>query len=641
MIGTCPSVRPARLLAALALFALLPVTGEAGERRVWTTEIQDHDDFIRYTSPVNGVPFTKFVVVPDTGVVYIFWTSVYPFHYHFVTQVLLAGEGGDYTDIRDFDHVERGSWERRFHMGAIGWRDDIYAFEFLESDAVTPDSLREVYSALKKAFKTGAEKLRFRPVAESHRELIAKVPDVPWVAADFETRGGIYQLLSAGKAVGRLRLVGPDEEVERIAFDVADIVVLEKVPDDIAPVSGILATVFTSPLGHVNLRARAWGIPNAGLKDVLARAKALEGKLVFYEARSDGATLREATAEEAKTLVRARPAKTVVHVPKSDLTFRGLPDLVGLRASDVARVGTKAANLSELATLGGKGSYEVPGGFVVPFVYYVEHLAAHRLDKRIRSMLASRRFAKSREHRESSLKELRDAIRQAPLDAGLKERLVAKVGARFTGRGVFVRSSTNAEDLPGFNGAGLYDTVPNVMGADRLEDAVKQVWGSLWNFRAYEERDRAGIDHTSAYPAVLLQVAAPADGAGVLITKNLFDPASGDGVYINAKRGLGLRVVGGDRVPEQVLYDEVTHELRVISRSDDPVALVIDADGGVREVPAAKEPFLNHARVRALVKAAKRVRELFPDHPQDVEWLITGESRVWLVQTRPYVEGPR
>ena len=627
------------LVAALA--ALLLGAGAPTERRVWATEVADHADFMRFTSPVNGVPFTKFVVVPDTGVVYLFWTAVYPFHYHFVTQVMLAAEGGDYTDIRDFDHVERGSWERRFHMGAIGWRDDTYAFEFLESDAITPDALREVYGALKKAFKTGSEQLRFRPVAERHRQLLAKVPDVPWIAADFATREGHYQLLSAGKAVGKLRLVGKDAEVERIPFDVGDIVVLEKVPDDIAPISGILCTVFTSPLGHVNLRARAWGIPNAGLKNGLALAKPLEGKTVYYEARADGATLREATPAERTGWAAKRPKKRAVRVPRSDLTFRGLPDLVGLRTADVTRVGAKAANLGELASLGGKGRYEVPGGFALPFVHYVEHINAHGINRRIKSMLASRRFRKSRAHREGTLKELREKILYAPMDGGLKERLVGKVQSAFPGKGVFVRSSTNAEDLPGFNGAGLYDTVPNVKGADRLEQAVKQVWASLWNFRAYEERERAGIDHSSVYPAVLLQVAAPADGSGVMITQNLFDPNAGDAVYINAKRGLGLRVVGGDKVPEQVLYDEVTHELHVISRSDDPIALIIDESGGVREVPAASEPFLNHVRVRALVKAAKRVRELFPDAPQDIEWLITGEKRVWLVQTRPYLEGLR
>ena len=78
-------------------------------------------------------------------------------------------------------------------------------------------------------------------------------------------------------------------------------------------------------------------------------------------------------------------------------------------------------------------------------------------------------------------------------------------------------------------------------------------------------------------------------------------------LYINAKRGLGLRVVDGRRVPEQVLVNEASHDLRIISRSDDAVALQFDAKGGVREVAVARgEPVLSEARVWALVAAADR-----------------------------------
>ena len=68
--------------------------------------------------------------------------------------------------------------------------------------------------------------------------------------------------------------------------------------------------------------------------------------------------------------------------------------------------------------------------------------------------------------------------------------LYKRVRLKLGGKGVFVRSSTNAEDLPGFNGAGLYDTVANVRGKAALGEAVKQVWASLWNLRAVEERGR-------------------------------------------------------------------------------------------------------------------------------------------------------
>ena len=52
----------------------------------------------------------------------------------------------------------------------------------------------------------------------------------------------------------------------------------------------------------------------------------------------------------------------------------------------------------------------------------------------------------------------------------------------------FVRSSSNAEDLLGFNGAGLYDTAGNVVGKHALGEAMKKVWASLWNLRAVDER---------------------------------------------------------------------------------------------------------------------------------------------------------
>ena len=49
--------------------------------------------------------------------------------------------------------------------------------------------------------------------------------------------------------------------------------------------------------------------------------------------------------------------------------------------------------------------------------------------------------------------------------------------ADFNG-GVFVRSDTNVEDLPGFTGAGLNLTVFNVVGFDNIVKAISEVWAS-------------------------------------------------------------------------------------------------------------------------------------------------------------------
>ena len=52
------------------------------------------------------------------------------------------------------------------------------------------------------------------------------------------------------------------------------------------------------------------------------------------------------------------------------------------------------------------------------------------------------------------------------------------------------RSSTNAEDLENFNGAGLYDSKAAKKNhkTKTIDAAIKEVWASLWNFRAFNER---------------------------------------------------------------------------------------------------------------------------------------------------------
>ena len=67
------------------------------------------------------------------------------------------------------------------------------------------------------------------------------------------------------------------------------------------------------------------------------------------------------------------------------------------------------------------------------------------------------------------------------------------------------RSSTNNEDLAGFNGAGLYDSHTHRPDEGPLSETVRQVWSSLWTFRGTEEREFHRIDHLAAAMGVLVQ----------------------------------------------------------------------------------------------------------------------------------------
>jgi phosphoenolpyruvate synthase/pyruvate phosphate dikinase len=193
--------------------------------------------------------------------------------------------------------------------------------------------------------------------------------------------------------------------------------------------------------------------------------------------------------------------------------------------------------------------------------------------------------------------------------------------------------------LPNFNGAGLYNTVPNVKGDDALVEAVKNVWSSIWNFEAYEARERAGIDHATVYPAVLIQEGIDADSAGVLITADPFDRDNREAVYISAKRGLGIKVVEGRRVAEQIIYNSRSRSVRVLTRSDEDSLLKFDERGGVKEVAIAGERVvLKDEAVRRLARTAAQIRWLFGNREQDIEWVVRG-GQIYIVQSRPYIAG--
>ena len=99
-------------------------------------------------------------------------------------------------------------------------------------------------------------------------------------------------------------------------------------------------------------------------------------------------------------------------------------------------------------------------------------------------------------------------------------------------------------------------------------------------------------------------------------------------------------MVEGQRQAEQVLYARRSNAIQVLSRSDDPVALLLDAQGGVREL--AVEPgraVLSDDLVRHLARTGEQVRSLLGHGPQDIEWATDAEGRIVLLQARPYVQG--
>lgn len=406
---------------------------------------------------------------------------------------------------------------------------------------------------------------------------------------------GPVQVLSPGAAVGRLRLAPP--------FGRGDIALLKEAPKHLPDAAGLLVAEPTTELSHLSLLARSLGVPAAAARGALGDYAALAGLPVRLNVSPVGLFVEGASEAELEAADAARAARPRRVLLSADLEWEELTPLSEAGAGDAARFGAKAANLGEAARLPGVA---VPPGFVVPFSWYARFVRANGLEGRAPAELA-------------------EAVRAGRHEPAFEAAVRAALG-RLGARSVFVRSSTNAEDLPGFVGAGLYETVPAAVGEEAVLASVKAVWASLWSERARAARARAGLDDAGVWPAVLVQETVDAESAGVLAV-------SGPEVRVAAKHGFGARVVDGGASAEAWTWTAAGGARRR-SASADALMLERAPGGGLREAKAPPRPVLDEKKVRALGEAGTALWHHFGRGPLDVEWAYSG-GRLYIVQVRP------
>jgi hypothetical protein len=641
-----PAIRALLTFAGVVgLAAMVMAVGarpaQAGhEQRAWVKAVPDDATWQRYSKTVGSDRFGKCIIDVKTSDVYFIDVNLFSMHADFVFQILTKQVWNHDNVVEYNKNYERNKPQFILCYITHHLKVNKWTFSFWEGDKIGADDVVRVKERLARTFF--ARELAFRPDSPMQQAVAAAVTrrGLKTITNDEIYRAAEFQAFTRGRAVGKLRVVPTGSPYESLLFDRHDIVLLQESYPDITPVAGILATAFSTPLSHVNLRAGAWRIPNAGDKKARDKYARLDGKIVYYEVTDTALTLREATPAEIAELGDKIAQIRHVQPPPADLAASSLAMLTRIRARDVDKYGAKAANLGEIVTANLPG-VAVPPGFGVPFFYYVQHITQNQLGPRIDAALADPQFKTDPAWRKQALIQLRQAIIDAPIDPVTLDMIYKRVQLKLGGKGVFVRSSTNAEDLPGFNGAGLYDTVANVVGRQRLGLALRTVWASLWSLRAVDERDAFGIDHRKVYSGVLIQVGVNATAAGVLVTRNLWDPGDTNGFTINAKWGLGMRVVEGQKVPEQIIFDPTNDGTKILSRADDPVMLRFDEHGGIKElpVPPGAGVILSEDRAKRLSAQVQALQGVFPPRePLDIEWVLEGEQ-FWIVQARPYVGG--
>jgi phosphoenolpyruvate synthase/pyruvate phosphate dikinase len=306
-----------------------------------------------------------------------------------------------------------------------------------------------------------------------------------------------------------------------------------------------------------------------------------------------------------------------------------------LRSGDAQRFGGKSASLGELMASGAP----VPPGFALSVTAYEAFLEEAELSDRIARELSALDSEDLEALRAASTAVV-EAVRAVPLPEAVR----AEIAHRYEEGEppVAVRSSAVGEDSAEATFAGQQGTYLWVRGVDRVCDAVRDCWASLYSPEAMSYRARM----PASTPAMGVTVQRMVDAAvsGVVFTCN---PVSGDPstVAVNASWGLGLAVVGGEVTPDEYRVSKVTRELLSKTVGPKQVEYLPDPAGGgtVRaDVPAERQEAacLEDEQLEVLVDLALRVESHFGSH-QDIEWAIAHDGSLFVLQSRPVTTAPK
>src|SRR6201989_1450485 len=205
-----------------------------------------------------------------------------------------------------------------------------------------------------------------------------------------------------------------------------------------------------------------------------------------------------------------------------------------------------------------------------------------------------------------------------------------------------VRSSAIGEDSGTASFAGIFDTYLGVSGQDRVLDAVRACWASLFNTRAVAYRLRAGTHHRDMPMAVGVIELIHARASGVAFSAH---PVTGktDRIVIETSWGWGEAVVQGLVTPDHAevgkadgrVLKYLVADKTVVSAFDYAVGRVIETEMPARLV---SRRVLDEEQIAAITDAVLPVGR-HSGYPGEVEWVLARHRRggepVCVVQARP------
>lgn len=635
--------------------------------------------FHQLAGNMAGYPFVKVVVERDSGRIHFLNNESYLFHADYIAERIKGITREELrAGIDEFNRLVYLSPERPYYLGILALHQReagaFFALETVEIDNMDQTMLLHFFGVVRQHLDPSLP-LYFKP-ANHHQESTVSRIDTTVLPRLFHHElysSRAYVPLNAGEARGRLRVLSA-ESYKREAPTIKwyDILVMDRVPDDIPRVSGIVNSQHTTPLSHTNVLACGWQIPNA--VQIASRERVLldglDGQWVRYvvDPKATEVLFERVGAPE---VMPERPAWSIqqIRIEEPEVLETPILPLSALRLSDRRRYGTKAAYLGELQHLLDKGSPRLTGFYRVPrppranlLSYLAEYLEAPNdgaLSERAWEFLKGsvdiprgialpfsiqQRFLASSWQIQQAIGKLKMAlelnaketdalclqlqklIRATRLSDDVRDAIDEQITNHLAGVRTFVvRSSSNAEDLKDFSAAGIYESINHVTTAERIFESIREVWASLVSPRSVRLRQEVGISLDDCYMGVIVQEEVSSDLGGVMVTTNPTNP-QGDfrNVYINAVSGSAIDVVSGKSLPFQYLYNTVEGGGRT---------LALGVAG--RDLPDHQKETLQRLAFAGRLLQSHFSQDYSFSSPADIEWAALG-NQIYILQLRPY-----
>ena len=429
-------------------------------------------DYVNFLPYLSGKEYLKFIILefPDDEIrLYFINTNKHNAHVNFA----------DFLGVDPMAHdVLKG--QLTFHPTVISANGTLgtYAFNFTNNegeDFLTIQQTQEIL-AVSMPFLTNNLSYYITSNNELQYEEEFELMQNSRVPVLFETdiyAGVNYWGLNQTEGYGYFRkAAGADLPGAK------DIVLYDALPNSLPRVAGIITSVIQTPLSHVNLRAIQDNIPNAFIRDPLLidTIANLLNDYIYFKVEQSNYTIRKASIEEVNDWYdQIRPQSTLY--PPLNLDYKKIKPLNQITFEMYDGFGAKCTNLATMHRFGfDEGT--IPDGFGIPFYFYQEFMKYNGFFDELDWMLSNHEFMNDRATRDLMLDDFREKIEAATMPTWMLEAL-SEMHADFpAGTSVRTRSSTNNEDLPGFSGAGLYDSKTQHPDEGHISKSIKQVYAS-------------------------------------------------------------------------------------------------------------------------------------------------------------------